>query len=597
MKGLMKRPGVILILLVSTCLMVQPCGASGVNFLRSFPTTSLTKGVTVSATSVFVADGEQGVKIFDAGTPGIPQLGSYDTPGFAFDVVARGDILYVADGNNGLLILDVAQPEAIAPLGHYQTFGMAKSAEMSENYAFLIDYAYGFQIVDVSNPALPCYAGHSADLGDIWTMRMGSDGYLYIADVGNGLRIWDVGDPGRPFEIGRFDTPGYVLDIALSGSLALVADAWNGFLLLDVGDPSSPIELVRIPTSGYAFAIDIVDGFAYLSEGYAGLRIVPLDEFQASQSVGEFNPGYPIYDTATFGKLVVAAAGEAGTIILDVFEAMRPHLSVTMGGLEQVTLKPWSPVIWDVEIDPRSFSPNGFYADRLGDAYWVMVSGNGDIYSLLPGNFWHEGLAPFLSGLSVSDLDFLEEPTPGVAQGLPGACFIPPGRAKAYFGFLSESDDSGDGLEDLFFDFVEISFEVAPPEIRVFGNNDVEGLVEVSADGHISVHASVLPGDYHDAIGDVYVLLVVPEMQLAFWLNDDGRWDSAIVPYRSNALVGSIAALSIFEDIPAGTIPPGEYQFYVGLQLPFDHDCDGAYDLYYSMLRVIVESPSPVIDD
>lgn len=597
MKGLRKMLAVILLSLVSICLMVQPCGASGVNFLRSLPTTSLTKGIAVSGTLVFIADGEEGIKILDAGLTDTPLVGTYDTPGFAFDLAIRGDTVYVADGSCGLLLLDVTYPEAVSPLGHYQTFGLAKSVEVHGDFAFIIDYAYGFQIVDVSDPAVPSYAGHSAALGDIWTMRMGKDGYLYIADVGNGLRIWDVDDPGQLIEIGRFDTPGYALDVEIKDGVAYVADGWNGFLSLDVRAPDNPTQIGHIPMDGYAFAIDIVDGFACLSEGHAGLRIVPLDEFQASQAVGEFDPGYPIYDTAAFGKFVMAAAGEAGTIILDVFEAMRPHLSVTMGGLEQVTLKPWSPVIWDVEIDPRSFSPNGFYADRLGDAYWVMVSGNGDIYSLLPGNFWYEGLAPFLSGLSVSDLDSLEEPTPGLAQGLPGACFIPPRRAQAYFGFLSESDDSGDGLEDLFFDFVEISFEVASPEIRVFGNNDAEGLVEVSADGHISVHASVLPGDYQEAIGDVYVLLVVPEMQLALWLNGDGRWDSAIVPYRSNALVRSIAALSIFENVPVGVIPPGEYQLYVGLLLPFDHDCDGAHDLYYSMLRVIVENHSPVIDD
>ena len=57
--------------------------------------------------------------------------------------------------------------------------------------------------------------------------------------------------------------------------------------------------------------------------------------------------------------------------------------------------------------------------------------------------------------------------------------------------------------------------------------------------------------------------------------------------------VKSITALSILENVPADTIPPGEYQFYVGLQLPFDYDCDGAYDLYYSMLRVIVGNHSP----
>ncbi len=585
----MKRPGVILVLLVSTCLMVQPCGASCVNLLRSLTTTSLTKGVAVSGSLVFIADGEEGVKILDAGSTGTPLVGSYDTPGFAFDLAVRGDTVYVADGGCGLLLLDVTYPEAISPLGHYQTFGMAKSVEVQGSCALVIDYAYGFQIVDVSDPTAPSYAGHSAGLGDIWTMRMGKDGYLYIADIGNGLRIWDVDDPEQPIELGRFDTAGYVLDVAIQDGVAYVADGWNGFLSLDVSAPNNPVQIGHIPTDGYAFAIDIVNDLAYLSEGHAGMRIISLDKFHASQAAGAFNTGFSIFDTAAFGKLVVAAAGESGTIILDAFEAIHPHISLTIGGLEQVTLKPWSPVIWDIEIDLRSFSPGGFYADRLGDAYWLMVSDNGDIYSLLSGNTWHDGLAPFLSGVPVNALNFSQKPAPDAAQGLPGACFIPQNRMQAFFGFLSGSDDSGDGVADLFFDSVEISFEMAPPEIRVFGNNDTEEVLEVSADGHISVHADVLPGDYQEATGDVYVLLAIPEMQLAFWLNGEGVWDSAIVPYRSDLPIKDIAALSIIEDIPAGAIPPGEYQFYVGLQLPLDHDCDGDYDLYYSMLRVIVK--------
>ena len=109
---------------------------------------------------------------------------------------------------------------------------------------------------------------------------------------------------------------------------------------------------------------------------------------------------------------------------------------------------------------------------------------------------------------------------------------------------------------------------MAPPEIRIFGNNDAEGLVKVSADGHISIHASVLPGDYQKVIGDVYVLLVVPEMQLVLWLNGDERWDSAIVPYRSNAPVRSIAVLSICENVPAGVIPPLSISFTLDSSFP-----------------------------
>jgi hypothetical protein len=589
MKRLREKLNAILLALISACLMAQPCGASDVEFLQSIPTSSLTKGVGVSGTLVFVADGEEGVKILDAGATGTPLVGTYDTPGFAFDVVVRGDVLYVADGSGGLLILDIGNPEAVSPLGYYKTLGLAKSVEVSGSYAFLIDYAYGFQIVDVSDPTSPSYAGHSAALGDIWMMRMGDDGYLYIADVGNGLRIWDVGDPGQPVEIGRFDTPGYALDVALAGNRALIADAWNGFLLLDVSDPSDPVELVHIPTDGYAFAAQIVDGFVYLSEGEAGLRIVPLAAFSSENAVGEINIGHSIYATAVYRKLAFSAAGRDGTLILDVFEAIRPRVILALNGSHQATVNPWGALQWDVQVDPRAFGYPGLFAERRGAAYFAVISGDGNLYSLVPGTAWTSGLLPFETSVRAEEIAAVVGVLPAMAGALPGACFIPTREAHAYVGFLSDSDDNGDGFQDLFFDSVDLLLRVTPPEVRVSVNN-AEGTVTVPADGRISVHASVLPGDYQETEAVVYAILVVPGTELVLALNEEEEWDSSIVPYRSNISVSSLATFSLVEDIPASIIPAGEYDFYAGILLPYDHDCDGVLDLYYGMARVVVEN-------
>jgi len=585
----MKRLGIIFILLVSTRLMEAPCGATGVSLLRSFSTTSLTKGVTASGSLIFIANGEEGVKILDAGSIGSPIVGSYDTPGFAFDVVALDDILYVADGNNGLLILDIAQPEAISPLGRYPTFGIAKSVEVSETYAFLIDYAYGFQIVDISNPALPCYAGHSADLGDIWSMRMGTDGYLYIADLGNGLRIWDVEDPERPFEIGRFDTPGYALDIALSGSLALVADAWNGFLLLDVADPSGPVELVHVPTTGYAFATEISDGFVYLSEDTAGLRIIPLTEFSAEKTIGEINSGLSIYDIAVYGKFAFAAAGQDGALIFDAFEAIQPRVTLTLNGSHQATINPWEQLQWDLQIDARGFGCPGFFSDRQGKIYFSLISGDGNLYSLVPWNTWSSGFLPLEAGVRAKDIRTLEVGLPEMAGDLPGACFIPHRNVQAYVGFLSDSDDDADGFPDLFFDHVNLLFWANPPEVKVFVN-DAEGIVTVADDQQISVHAYVIPGDYGETEAVVYALLVFPDMELVMALNDEEQWDPAVVPYRSSIALSNLGRFSLIDEFPADIVPAGDYDFYVGIQLPYDHDCDGSPDFYYGMARLAVKN-------
>ena len=65
-----------------------------------------------------------------------------------------------------------------------------------------------------------------------------ADGYAYLALGKQGLRVMDVSDPDQPFEVEKFNTHGFVHDLALRGQYLIAADGKNGALVFDVSNPA-----------------------------------------------------------------------------------------------------------------------------------------------------------------------------------------------------------------------------------------------------------------------------------------------------------------------------------------------------------------------
>ena len=61
---------------------------------------------------------------------------------------------------------------------------------------------------------------------------------IYVASSNNRLAIVDVSDPISPVELGSYDLPGPVQDVAVRGHVAYVADT-AALRLLDISDPAN----------------------------------------------------------------------------------------------------------------------------------------------------------------------------------------------------------------------------------------------------------------------------------------------------------------------------------------------------------------------
>jgi len=144
----------------SLTITVDTCAPIALYNIGSYDTTGSTRGVAVSGTVAYVADGDYGLRIFDISTPSAPVLlGSYDTPDYAYGVTVGGSLAYVADGSSGLQIIDVSNPSAPTLVGTYDTPGSARGLVVVGSLVYLVDGSAGLQIIDVSTPSTPTLVG------------------------------------------------------------------------------------------------------------------------------------------------------------------------------------------------------------------------------------------------------------------------------------------------------------------------------------------------------------------------------------------------------------------------------------------------------
>jgi hypothetical protein len=134
-----------------------------------------------------VADGDKGLRVINVADPAHPtEVGFYDTPGYARGVAVSGSYAYVADGD-GLRVINVADPAHPTEVGFYDTPGIAEGVAVSGSYAYVATWD-GLRVINVADPAHPTEVGFYDTPG--WAHGVAVSGsYAYVANGGGGLVI------------------------------------------------------------------------------------------------------------------------------------------------------------------------------------------------------------------------------------------------------------------------------------------------------------------------------------------------------------------------------------------------------------------------
>jgi hypothetical protein len=167
--------------------------------------------------------------------------------------------------------------------------------------------------------------------------------YAYVADFASGFRIIDITIPTAPVLVGSYDTPGLGYSVQVIGRYAYVADGGTGLLILDISNPTAPTLVGSYNTGGDAGGLYISGKYAYIADGYAGLTIVDISNPAAPSLVGSYDTpdyaynvwvsgGYAYVGDNTSGLQIINVANPAAPVLTGTYNTAGYALSVHVSG-------------------------------------------------------------------------------------------------------------------------------------------------------------------------------------------------------------------------------------------------------------------------
>jgi hypothetical protein len=292
---------------------------------------STSSTVAVAGSFAYVADCNQGLKIFDITKLNTASLvGRYSGLGEVWGVSTSSNSAYLACDTNGLQILDTSNPSAMRLAGSL----LFPNTQMWEVQYYNGKVIMGSSIVDVSvlnNPSLvgkytQSYVNTSLAYNDLL--------YCAAADLSRTpytpiLDIVSMSNPTNPTRIGicqlNVAAQGTCRRVFVSGTLAFVADYDRGMEIVDVSNPSAPKLLGSVDTPGTASAVALTEDshYAIVADSQEGIQIIDVSTPTIPQIVKNFRPGYAITNVTVSGATVFAS-GTWGVYALDIHNPLQP---------------------------------------------------------------------------------------------------------------------------------------------------------------------------------------------------------------------------------------------------------------------------------
>ena len=322
------------------------------------------RGVAVDGTYAYIADYDSGLQVIDITNPENPQIVGYViTPGEAQGVAVSGTHAYIADGFLGLGIADISNPDNLPILGTVDTTFPAQDVAISENYAYVgagghlrvVDFtvpqdpqvvgsvyvggvediaisdmhAYlattdGLQVVDITNPLSPQIAGN-VDTGHAYGVSVAGI-HAYVA--GTDFHVVDLTSQEI---VGSVDTPGYPVNVAVSGTHAFVTThddmgLWSSLQVVDITNSQNPQVIGGVYTGLGVEGVAISGTHAYVVNRSTGLQIVDISNPPSPQIVATMAMRGEARDVVISGYYAYVAVGETGLQVIDVTNPMSPRM-------------------------------------------------------------------------------------------------------------------------------------------------------------------------------------------------------------------------------------------------------------------------------
>ncbi len=328
--------------------------------------------VAVAQGVAFVADGDNGLTLFDVSDPNRPWwLASHQKLGRVVAVAAEGmraaalndeGVIFLIDATNraeptvesayrsavpvrdlrlyadwvvartdaGLDIIDFT---ALTPqisnegldFGQGVNFGGQRRVHIENGLAYVADWFSGIHIYDITRPRQPVLLSSFHTPGSPKGIIV-REGVAFVPDDDHGLQIIDVSDPLTPRQLGHIQTSGLGYTPKLKGDLLFLASHRGGFHIIDVSDPAAPELVAEVDTEGKAWSLEVVGDRLYVADDDSGLLIFDVSDPARPRELGRFAPGGAAEEVVVRGDLAYVAFFEDGLYVVDVGDPAAPRV-------------------------------------------------------------------------------------------------------------------------------------------------------------------------------------------------------------------------------------------------------------------------------
>jgi len=322
---------------------------------------------------LYVADDEMGLVVMDASLLVLGAFGvasSVDTPGNALDVALEGDYVFVADGTEGIQVFDVGVPDEPVLVGSLDLPAYNRSLVVRDGLAVVAAATGGVHVVDVSDPTNPIYAGNvpTAYASDL---ALTENGLVLLADYDDGLIIMsgeafrDRQAPGPAREI---EATAYSLQRIDLSFLAGGDDGYLGVAMAyEVRYDDAPIESESDFEAATPFANSVAPAGPLLPDMISVTGLSPDTEYHFAVRVLD-EAGH----ASTLSASVSARTRPEGVLLIDGSLDAIVSTTATECVFEVTCLNstPALPVVHEVLIDGEAHSMDHVSGDGLSGALY-----------------------------------------------------------------------------------------------------------------------------------------------------------------------------------------------------------------------------------
>ncbi len=291
----------------------------------SFDTEGNSRSVAIAGDLAYVADGANGLQIFNISDPTTPTIiGFYNTSMVAEDVFVTGDYVLVADQNNGLWVINSTNPSTLTVIDFYNTPGNPRDVFVDGNYAFVADSYGGLQILNITDVGDLSVVGFYDTSSAAEGVYIEGD-YAFVAYGVDGLVVLDISDLENPTYHGDYDTLGYARDIIVDGNHAFLADSDYGLQIINITDPSNPTLSGTYNTAGFSHGVFVFGNHAYIADEGNGMVIIDISDVTDPILADSYNTPGSSYDIYVEGNYAYVADNNRGLHIIAQSEPIYPR--------------------------------------------------------------------------------------------------------------------------------------------------------------------------------------------------------------------------------------------------------------------------------